>query len=313
MSKANPRLAVPVLPAPSVCATVTVLAPSPELNVTAALKTPLVHTAFTGAVIAPVTFTVRPSTQVPTKVIGPRQALPAAGPVIASVGADVSSVNSRETVAVLPAASVCVTDTVLRPSGEAKVISVEYAPAAQATSAGVVMVPAMFTINPVSHAPLSVRVELVGAPAAGEAIVTTGTTVSRKKLRESLPLLPIASDCAAITFFIPSGELSAIAALNAPPVQGALTATFKSPLIFTLRPLTQLPVKVISPRLCEFAAGPVMVMAGGILLRTKSRFVDPVFPAASVCATCTFLVPSFVLKVIGAVNCALTQLTDSQP
>jgi len=91
VSRTNVRFADPVFPAVSVCETTIFLAPSPEVNVIVALKTPEVQVVVEGELRSPERLMVNPSSQVPAIPRVELLAVLMAGEVNVSAGGVVSS------------------------------------------------------------------------------------------------------------------------------------------------------------------------------------------------------------------------------
>src|SRR5690606_33084699 len=122
----------PLLPAPSVCETVTSLSPSPFENVIAELYEPAVQVAaLLAATPEPLIVIGRPVSHAPEIVTPLRATVPAAGLAIVIAGPVLSRIKLRLSEPLLPAASVCAAIIFLAPSPNEKFTFTENKPLAQ--------------------------------------------------------------------------------------------------------------------------------------------------------------------------------------
>jgi hypothetical protein len=138
-------------------------------------------------------------------------------------------------------------------------------------------------MKPDSQVPLKVKPVCATAFAAGDVITNVGGVVSFIKLRLLEAVLPALSVCDAIMFFVPSTAEKVTAAEKTPAEQVVVVgADNPVPDKLTVRPVSQVPLKVKPVCATAFTAGNVIAIAGAVVSLIKSRLLEAVLPTLSV-------------------------------
>ena len=148
-----------------------------------------------------------------------------------------------------------------------KVTATEYAADVQVVVAGDESPePERLTVSPVSHAPVIVTPDTASVFAAGDEIVSTGATLSLKKVRELEAELPAASVCVTVIAFEPSPAVVVTTTENAPDEHGVDDGDDNpAPERLTVIPDSHVPVSVRVDWCAASDAGDEIAIDGAVL------------------------------------------------